>query len=417
MISTVSNDCSLSVPSQSPRNGRWAKLLAPGGWPHSLAIALLCVVGVRLFLTLEMVVLAVQIPLLDLQARYGATGVPVVGSGWEGALLGVWQREDALWYQKIATMGYSTTDMTQEFFPLYPMLIRLLWTTTGLQPVAAGIVISELSLLVALFLLHRMVVARYGVGVATRSLLYLSLFPTAFFFHAPFSESLTLALVALAFYLLSRGGWKVAAVTAFLAGMARPQGVLLGPALAVGLLAQGKTIAGWRQFAWDRGRLVKSFLLAVAPLVGLALFLLLVDTAWRRPGVYSGIGPGHGIPSFPGAAIFYAAKQMLGGEIYQIELFNLMSALLFLGLLVVAFRRMDAGWATYAALFYLASTSRYLPVFPLMSFCRYLLLLFPCFVVLGMLVRGRWFSLGYLLVGLLMMAFWTGAFYFGGFVG
>ncbi len=398
-------------------SGRRVRLPVPGSWGYSLGIALLCLVGVRLFLTVEMAVLALRVPLPDLQSRYSGAGVPLLGSGWEGVLLGVWQREDALWYQKIATVGYSTTDMTQEFFPLYPMLIRLLWNATGIQPVAVAILISELSLLAALVLFHRIVLTRFGTEVATRGLLFLSLFPTAFFFHAPFSESATLALVMLAFYLTAEGRWKTAAAVAVLVGMSRPQGMLLGPALAVGLLAQGKGVAEWRQFCWDRARLAKGVLLAAAPLVGLALFLLSVDTAWRRPGVYSGIGPGHGIPSFPGAAIFFATRQMVGGEVYQIELFNLSLALLFLGLVVVVFRRMDAGWAVYALLFYLVSTSRYLPTFPLMSFCRYILLLFPCFVALGLLLKGRWTSVSFLSLEFLGMALWTGVFYCGGFVG
>ncbi|HEX2986839.1 MAG TPA: hypothetical protein VHS06_01530, partial [Chloroflexota bacterium] len=46
----------------SHRFGRHAWLSTPGSWPRSLAIALLCLVGVRLFLTVEMALLAFQIP-------------------------------------------------------------------------------------------------------------------------------------------------------------------------------------------------------------------------------------------------------------------------------------------------------------------------------------------------------------------
>jgi hypothetical protein len=66
-----------------------------------------------------------------------------------------------------------------------------------MHPVAAGVVVSEVSLLVALFLLHQLLVGDLGPGVANRTLTYISLFPSAFFLHAPFSESLMLMLAIL----------------------------------------------------------------------------------------------------------------------------------------------------------------------------------------------------------------------------
>ncbi len=219
-----------------PTARRRIRLPEAGSRGYSLLVALACVGGVRLFLTAYMAAAALLFPQPGVHEQYANTGVPILDSGWEGLLLGVWQREDALWYQKIATVGYSTSDMTQEFFPLFPMLMRGLWLATGIHPVAAGIVISELSLLAALFLLHRLLLPGFGSGVADRSLVYISLFPSAFFLHAPFTESLMLMVTVLGFFLVSRGCWVEAAAVGYLAGLTRPQGMLLGLPLAVKLL-------------------------------------------------------------------------------------------------------------------------------------------------------------------------------------
>ncbi len=386
-------------------------------WIRSLVVALGCVIGVRLFLTVYLAVFALLVPLPYLRDQYSYAGVEFLDRGWDRVLLSVWQREDALWYQRISTVGYSTTDMTQEFFPLFPMLVRLLTWVTGLHPIAAGITISEVSLLGAFLLLHRLLLPGFGAGVADRTLAYLSIFPSAFFFHAPFSESLTLLVVLLAFFMVSKQRWAEAALVAYLAGLSRPQGVLLGPALALQVLAAGRTVAQWRSFRCSRLTLQRAGVLMVSPVIGLLTFLATVDTAWRRPGVYSGIGPGHGIPAFPGTAMFAEVQEFLAGEVHPIELFNFVLAIAIVVLLAIICRRFDAGYFLYALLLFLAPLSRVVPHLPLMSFNRYALLLFPVFVALAVLGRNRAVHVAVVLVCLVGLVYLSGVFYVGGFVG
>ena len=191
-------------------------------WKYSLLIAVLCVVGVRLFLTVLLAGVAIYLPCPELRDRYAVTGVEMIDAGWERVLLGVWQREDAIWYQKIATVGYSTEDMTSQLFPLFPMAMKAVSGATGLHPIAAGIVVSEISLLAALFLLHRLILPRYGVGVANRTLVYIALFPISFFLHGLFSESLALLLAILSFFLVAKSRWIEAVAIGYLAGLSRP---------------------------------------------------------------------------------------------------------------------------------------------------------------------------------------------------
>ncbi|MCL4369650.1 MAG: hypothetical protein M1380_01905 [Chloroflexi bacterium] len=399
----------------SPEGRRALRLPATGSSRYSLLVAFACVAGVRLFLTLYMAAVAFYVHRPDLQQHYAPVGVDFLDSGWERLFLGVWQREDALWYQKIATVGYTDGDMTTQFFPLFPLLMRAVSLVTGLHPIAAGLVISDVALLAALFLLHRLLLPRFGSGVANRTLVYLSLFPTAFFLHGPFSESPMLMLAVLGFYLVSRRRWAGALVVAYLAGLARPQGVLLGMPLAVQWLKGG---GRWRDLLSHRRRSLPGGLgLLTASLLGLVTFLALVDTPWRRPGTPAGEGPmATQWLAVPGTDLLFAAQRILSGAAYHIDFFGLLMAVAFLLLLVVGFARLEVGYSLYALLFFLAPLSRASPLIPLMSFSRYLLLLFPCFVVLAIWGKRRWFHLTVVLLSILLLLYWSAVFSYGVFV-
>ncbi len=410
---------SANVESSAPSTGHPQPLQSGRlpGWRRSLLVALACVVGVRLFLTLYMAAVALYVTRPDLQTYYAPVGVKLLDSGWERLLLGVWQREDALWYQKIATVGYSSLDMTPQLFPLFPMLMKLVFLGTGMHPIAAGLVISDFCLLVGLFLLHRLLLPRVGLGVANRTLVYLSLFPTAFFLHGPFSESLMLMLAILGFYLVSRGRWIEAAVVAYLAGLARPQGVLLGVPLAVQLLTEGRGLGEWRSFRWRGKSVMEAALLVATPLLGLATFQALVDTPWDRPGAPGGTGPmAVQWLAIPGTDLLYAAQRILGGGAYHVDVFGFFLAILFPLLAAASIGRTEVGHSLYALLFVLAPLSRASPYLPLMSFSRFVLLLFPCFVVLGIWGRRRAVHLALLTVSALLLMYWSAVFAYGVFV-
>ena len=156
----------------------------------------------------------------------------------------------------------------------------------------------------------------------------------------------------------------------------------------------------------------------VAPLLGLTSVLIAVDSAWRRPGVPSGIGPGHGIPALPGAALVFAVQNFMGGVVYPIEAFNFIVALGFIFLVVAALPRLGIGYACYALIFFLVPLSRYMPGFALMSFSRYVLVLFPCFLMLALWARRRKLvHLTVIFLFLWWLLVWAAEFYTGYFVG
>ena len=57
-------------------------------------------------------------------------GVQVVSAGPAGALLGVWQRFDAIHFMRIASAGYNAPDLSA-FLPLFPLVSRGLGDLLG----------------------------------------------------------------------------------------------------------------------------------------------------------------------------------------------------------------------------------------------------------------------------------------------
>ncbi len=142
-------------------------------------------------------------------------------------VFGVWEKSDALWYLHLARDGYGTSSAEAAFFPLYPLLIRILEWMTGLPPIVAAIAISNAAFLGALILLHSMFRADLGPEPAKRALWLIALFPGSFFFLAPYTESLFLFLSVAAFFCARTGRWWLAGACGAALGLTRNLGVLI----------------------------------------------------------------------------------------------------------------------------------------------------------------------------------------------
>ena len=83
------------------------------------------------------------------------------GFGWLGDVLAApVARWDAAWYLVIAHYGYrpefgAFTAPRDAFFPLYPLGLRAL-SDVGLAPVIAGVALSVVAFMAALYALHRL---------------------------------------------------------------------------------------------------------------------------------------------------------------------------------------------------------------------------------------------------------------------
>ncbi len=181
-----------------------------------------------------------------------------------------WDQWDFGYYQEIAEFGYNKTDGSIAFYPLFPGLIRLVAYFSG-NYLAAGLIVSGIACVVAAILLRRLVQLDYPVSVAMSSVWFFLIFPTTYFLHVGYTESLFLAL-ALGCVLAARvDRWRLAGLLGAFCWMTRAGGAILVPALAIEATQQY-----WARPRWNWRWLS----IAIVP-TGFAVYLLI---NWRVSG-------------------------------------------------------------------------------------------------------------------------------------
>lgn len=407
-----------------------------GGWDRSVREAAWLVVVVRVALSvLAVFVVAgggVPGPCHFELARNGWTTIPPLEANGPAFLLaGVWQRWDACWYAKIATYGYEAGTNAVTFFPLLPALMALGGRLLGSVTVA-GLVVGFVASVVGLAVVHRLVAVDFGRAVASRTILYLLVFPSAFFLLAPFTEGLFLATAATALYGARTGRWGLALGAGFLAGLTRTPGVLL--ALPLGWEAARLTWARLGQRVAGGGgrsalaassagsgllrardgdgldgldglRVVAAWIAAFAPVVAFAGFVV-----WSAAA--TGLSPLESQDAWGGRE-FHPPWEVLGASVRwavekgdPLQALNAAALVGFGGLTLFGARRLPVSYTLFAASQIVLLAVRLQPT-PLTSTTRYLLVLFPVFVVLAMVGRRRWFDRAWLVgsaIGLAVLA-------------
>ncbi len=182
-------------------------------------------------------------------------------------LLGPWQRWDTNWYLHISMFGYSAGDGSTNFPPLYPLMVGLLGRVLLEQYMLAAMLISNLAYIFVLVYLYRLSVRLFNVEAARRSVLFMATFPTAFFLASGYTESLYLALVLAAFYYAEERRWWLVAILSALASFTRLQGFVL--VIPLGYLYMQQLGWNWRKIGRD------GILLALSP-GSLGLYLVYV---------------------------------------------------------------------------------------------------------------------------------------------
>jgi len=195
-----------------------------------------------------------------------ATGGPVDF----GDILGAWNQWDAPHYLTIAASGYSATANPEYivFFPLFPALIRL--GSVLAEPLVVASVISAVCTVVAAVGLYRLARLDAPRAVARAAVVLMLVFPTAFAFAAPYTESLFVASVVWSFLDARRGDWRGAGLLAMVASLTRLQGAFLLPALVVECLLA-------------RRRLDRQALWLLLPLIGPIAYLLINQAVFGDP--------------------------------------------------------------------------------------------------------------------------------------
>jgi hypothetical protein len=151
--------------------------------------------------------------------------VPTDGVGL--FLISPFQRWDAEHYLTIAARGYGYDPALVSFPPLFSILTGLLGRLLFGQFLLASLIVSNVCYFLTLYLLYLLTARRWGDLAAQNTCKWLAFFPTALFFMMPYSESLYLTLVLAAFYFCEDERWLIGCFMGVLAGLTRLQGVIL----------------------------------------------------------------------------------------------------------------------------------------------------------------------------------------------
>lgn len=167
-----------------------------------------------------------------------AMGIP---GGFSASLDALWNHWDTRHYIGIAQEGYTSVGderLRLVFFPLYPLLMRLLSPLTGGSVFLAGMLISRLCAMGCAALLYELAYRTYGAREARLAVAYFLLSPMSVFLNCCYTEALFLLLTLGAMVLLRRGHPWLAALCGMGSALTRMPGVIVAGLMLIALLAE-----------------------------------------------------------------------------------------------------------------------------------------------------------------------------------
>src|SRR5262245_39823311 len=316
-----------------------------------------------------------------------------------------WTRWDAGWYRHIATHGYlaqalgSTGQRNLAFYPLYPLTMRIVGLA-GLDPLTAGILVSNLAFLAALVVLHRLARARAGADAAFRCILLLSVFPFSFYFSAVYSESLFLLLAVGSLYLAHHARWATASICALLCGATRAPGLALAPALGLIYL---------ERIRFDVRRVRPDVLWLGLSVLGPVLFYAYLHVAFGDPWLafkatrVAGWWPGgfNLKPVERAVRAMRSLENLRTGQFPVVYNLNLLAAALSAASLVAVRSGLPLACAVFSLLIVASG------VLQPGGWGRYVLPAFPVFLAWALALENRWAFTGAVVVSTLLLALLT----------
>lgn len=268
--------------------------------------------------------------------------------------------------------------------------------------------VANLSFAFYLYYLYRLALLDFDQGTAYRSIFYVAIFPLSFVFSCLYTESTMLALTLASLYYARRGRWPAAITLAALTTLTRLSGLVLLLPLA------------W-EFYREKGLRKEALALAAIP-VGTACYALYVWQLTGSPFSFLTISSSAWSRHFtwPWETIRLGLEVIrrvpLRQYISAIALVDTATIVLFLALSFLAIRWLRPSYWLYAipaSILAISSTLDPTAGLPTAGLARYLLAVFPVFILLGLAGRNRYlhqlitFAFA-ILLGVLSIYFFSG---------
>jgi Gpi18-like mannosyltransferase len=144
---------------------------------------------------------------------------------------GMHARRQSRRHLDIAQNGYNNTINSRltnlVYFPLYPLMINLVASALKINYILAGFLISNICLFISVVFFYKLLKIDFETETSKKAILFMLVFPTSFFFTMIYTESLFLLLSVLVFYFAIKKRWFLVGILGFLAATTRVTGILL----------------------------------------------------------------------------------------------------------------------------------------------------------------------------------------------
>lgn len=308
----------------------------------------------------------------------------------KGSLYTSWVRFfDSGQYTGIALNGYQFPQ--QAFFPLWPLLLRVL-STTGLTIEVSSFILSSLFSLSTFILFYKLSLRLVGRDQSKKSLVLFASFPASIFLLAGYTESLFMTLVLASFLLTENGHDFWGSLFGGLSSATR----IVGAAVSLSFL--------WR-------RKIPFFFISLSGLLfyilylwfqfGRPLYFLDADKAWCEVSGRCGLVA-------PWSTLWRYVDLYLKGhlDINFTVVSDWIASVIFIGFLLPVYKKLKLNYFLYSFV---------LIITPLMSgstvgMIRYVLPVFPIFFVLPSLIKSKYLLLVIILLFFLLQLRFTSHF-------
>ncbi|MBI3984610.1 MAG: glycosyltransferase family 39 protein [Candidatus Levybacteria bacterium] len=292
---------------------------------------------------------------------------------------------DSQHYLYLSEKGYSQSIASNRFFPLYPFSIKLVSLVVG-NKVFAGLLASFIFSILGLVFFYRFCKKYFkNENTAFRAILLLLSFPTAFYISLIYSEGACFFLTMGFFYFLYKKDFLKASIFAFFLPLVRPVGIFIVIPHAVFWISY--LYKKEKRFSVDFIKKVvfnKETYLVLSSFLGLGLYFLIMQLTtqsylsgisalqesvvgnWQIANIFN--------PVFFFVNLFFPDSPTLHGFTNSIIDRGVFMGFLFS--LYLIYKKLDKTLFSYALMLGMV------PVFGnFMSYTRYVLLVFPIFMV------------------------------------
>ncbi len=328
---------------------------------------------------------------------------------------------DGFYYFNIARYGYAGavnfyggSIVVLGFFPLFPILVRLVsYLTLGhVQP--AAILTNTVLVMAFMVYLYKLLLMDFDEETGFRTIFFVLMFPAALFLVVNYSEPTFMLTLVASLYYARKNNWPVAGIWGLLCALSRHIGVVMLPILAWEYMRQRGW--SWRKIGWE------AWSLALVPL-GSFFYMAYLWASYGDPLYFfksheQTFQHGFSLQFWApiGRALKLIWQRPLMDAARSITTLNLFILVVFVALFIYGLKRLSSTYSLLLIVFILAILMTDSPTFPLVSLDRYVLPLFPAFILLAEIGRKRAYEYAYLafssvLLGAQALMFGLGKFF------